>query len=206
MRWYQKFQSVFLKYIRDRKEDPRITEFLKSTLANISGLVVEVGPGAGTNFKYLASGIQWVGIEPNREVNNLLIQEAKKYGLSNIKVVNSNAEKMEVPNNSCDVVLATRVLCSAGNPGEVVKEIYRILKPGGKYIFLEHVAAPQGTIHRFIQNIFNPLNRIMVGNCHINRENGKIIERTGFSNLSLSCERAMSSIGPLPYIWGVAIK
>lgn len=206
MNLYTKFQAALLKKLNEKPEDSRIVEFKQETFSELTGVVAEIGPGAGINFRFFPKNIQWVGIEPNGEIVEALRAEARRYEMQDIKIVTEVGEKLPLENNSCDAVIATRVLCSVNEPKQVVSEIQRVLKPGGKYIFVEHVAAPRGTFHRFCQNIITPVNKILNGNCHINRETLKTIEQAGFSQVTVHERISKSPLGPMPYIWGIAVK
>ena len=83
------------------------------------------------------------------------------------------------------MVVSTLVLCSVANPEATLQEIHRVLKPGGRFIFLEHVAAPEGSGLRRLQNLAQPAWTTMADGCHPNRETGVSLERVGFESLAL---------------------
>lgn len=206
MKIYAKLQAALLKKLNEKPEDSRIVEFKQAIFSELTGVVAEIGPGAGINFRFFPKNIQWVGIEPNGEIVEALRAEARRYEMQNIKVITEAGEKLPLEDNSCDAVIATRVLCSVNEPKQVISEIQRVLKPGGKYIFVEHVAASPGTFHRFCQNIITPVNKILNGNCHINRDTLKTIEQAGFQSVDVNQGMTQSPLGHMPYIWGVAQK
>ena len=206
MRLYQKFYARLLKKWSDRPEDPRIVAFKREAFGSLSGTVAEIGPGAGTNLKHLPTGIRWIGIEPNALANDTLRAEAQRQGLYNIEIHNTAGEHLPLADNSADVVVATRVLCSVDNPTQVLAEIHRVLKPTGKYIFVEHIAAPRGSGLRALQNLINPFNRLFVGNCHTNRETLATIRAAGFASVSVQEDKIKLSGIPYPHIWGSARK
>ncbi|MBX4204796.1 MAG: class I SAM-dependent methyltransferase [Candidatus Doudnabacteria bacterium] len=191
---------------KDEEEDARSLGFKQKYFSQLSGKVLEIGPGAGTNFKYFPKEIHWIGIEPNEVINQELIKEAQRQGLTNIEIKNSQAEQLPLESDSCDAVIATFVLCSVLDQKKVLAEIFRVLKPGGRYLFIEHVAAPRGSLLRLYQNAANPFHRLYAGNCNINRETAKYIQATGFKNVSITEGKEKLFLLPWPHIWGVAEK
>jgi ubiquinone/menaquinone biosynthesis C-methylase UbiE len=180
--------------------------FKRELFKNIDGRIVEIGPGTGVNFQYLPTSIDWVGIEPNEAFFDSLKGQARERRIS-AHILKGDASQIPVDDNSTDAVLSTLVLCSVGDPAKVLAEIKRVLKPGGKLIFLEHVAAPKHTSLRMAQNIFNPLNRIAADGCNCNRETWSYLKQAGFSELEISPVR-MKGVLRLhsPHIMGYAIK
>jgi len=180
--------------------------YKKDLFQNIQGSVVEIGPGTGVNFKYLPPGINWTGIEPNGAFNEILRTRAKEKGIT-AELLTGDAFQIPLPGNSADVVLCTLVLCSVKDPAKIIDEIKRVLKPGGKLIFIEHVAAPKHTGLRVVQNIFNPVNRIMADGCNCNRETWTYIREAGFTQLQLSHQQMHGTFKFFsPHIMGYAIK
>jgi len=206
MKLYEKIQTGLLKRLRDKELDERLEGFKSSAFANLFGTVAEIGPGAGTNLKYLPKNIKWIGIEPNAEANKVLKEEIQKEGFTDTQIINGVGEKLPLADNSCDAVVGTLVLCSVNVPEQVLSEIKRVLKPGGRYIFVEHVAAPRGSILRFCQTLMNPFNMLFAGNCHVTRESLETIKNSGLVNINVSRGDARTMIGPLPLIWGSANK
>lgn len=173
---------------------------------DLTGTVVEIGPGTGINFNYLPFGITWLGVEPNEGFHRILLTQAKEKGIQ-ATLLSGEADHIPLADNSVDGVICTLVLCSVMDPLATLREIKRILKPGGKLIFIEHVAAPEGTTLRFAQNFLNPLNRAVGDGCNCNRETWASIQQAGFTKVELLHFRLK---GPLkvhaPHILGFAVK
>lgn len=156
--------------------------------------VLEIGIGVGPYLKYYASaGMRVIGIDPVRQMEKYARAAAEAAGLppSNFQFMNAVAECLPLSDASVDAVIGTQVLCSVKDLDRSLKEIKRVLKPGGKYLFMEHVAAKEGTVVRFNQNILNPLHRAVYLNCHLNRETLRHIKGAGFSSVkaSMTCEK-----------------
>ena len=185
-------------------------EFVKcrqSLLSNVSGTVLEIGPGTGDNFAYLSSGITWIGIEPNPYMHPYLIDKAGKYGI-NPDLRRGYAERLATESSSVDAVVCTHVLCSVAQPSTVMSEIIRVLKPGGKFLFVEHVAGRKGTFLRFVQRLIRLVWGIFADGCHLDRETWDMIENAGFESVTYGLFRmSPRAICPVnPHIYGTAIK
>ena len=177
-----------------------------SLLSNISGLVLEIGPGTGINFNFLPGDITWMGIETNPAFHRLLLEAAKGGGIA-ATLLPGDAGHIPTPDNTFDVVFFTLLLCSVEDPAAAVAEMKRVLKPGGRLIFIEHVAARKSSGLRLIQEIVNPVNRIIADGCNCNRETWTIIEHSGFSRVDVQHLRVKGALPfHAPHIMGSAVK
>ena len=187
-----------------RHYDGLFADRKRSLLSEVGGTVVEVGPGTGTNFRYYSRNIHWIGVEPNRYMHPYLQRAAEAAGLP-AEVLLGRAENLSLPDESADAVVATAVLCSVRDPRRALKEIRRVLKPGGRFIFVEHVAAQRGTALRRIQRIVQPLWSCMADGCHPDRDTGELISQAGFR--PLVSDAFSLPLGPVaPHIAGVAVR
>jgi ubiquinone/menaquinone biosynthesis C-methylase UbiE len=107
---------------------------------------------------------------------------------------------------SVDAVVSTLVLCSVAHPEDSLQEILRVLKPGGKFVFIEHVAAPGGTRLRTFQNLIQPLWTLVGDGCHPNRETWEIIAQAGFASVEIEHDRYLGGGLVAPLISGTAVK
>ena len=184
------------KVVGDRK---------RSLFTNLHGNILEIGPGTGVNLAYFPRDIHWIGIEPNPFMHSYLQKEAQSLGLNNIDLRTGNAERMDVEENSMDAVVSTLVLCSVPNLAAILQEVLRVLKPGGRFLFIEHVAATKGTLLRYVQSGIRPIWNVIGDGCNPDRETWVALENAGFANVNYEHFAAPLPIIS-PHIIGVAIK
>ncbi|MPZ86267.1 MAG: methyltransferase domain-containing protein [Actinophytocola sp.] len=100
-------------------------------------------------------------------------------------VLAGRAERLSLPDGSVDAAVATFVLCSVTDQRAALAELFRVLRPGGRYVFAEHVAARPGTWLRRGQNACAFCTGLFSGSCRPNRESLAAIERAGFDVVEL---------------------
>lgn len=171
--------------------------------------LLEVGCGTGTNFKFYPPGCRVTCVDPNPNFEKFLIKSiAENRHLQFERFVVAAGENMRpVANGSMDVVVCTLVLCSVQNQEQVLREACRVLRPGGAFYFMEHVAAEHSTWNHFWQQVLDPVWYLLFDGCTLTRESWKALERAGFSQLKLQHLTAPLS-WPLvrPHILGYAVK
>jgi SAM-dependent methyltransferase len=167
--------------------------------------VVEIGAGAGANMRYYKAGSRVVAIEPNPMMHPYLRRSAGRHGVDlDIRAI--QGEAIDLPNESAAAVVSTLVLCSVTDPQRVISEIRRILKPGGKFIFLEHVAAPEGSLlARWQQWLHRPWHYLSEG-CHLHRSSHRLVAEAGFRQVEMDCFNLDPALPFRPHIFGTAIR
>lgn len=163
-------------------------------LGQLSGRVLELGAGRGANFPLLPADVDWLGLEPANRARRRLARRGHR-------VLAASAEAIPLDDDSVDAVLATVVLCSVRDQDRALAETARVLRPGGRFAFFEHVAAPRGTWFRRAQQLAAPVNRALDHGCHPARETWQALERAPFSELALR----WYARGRTPYIAGYAV-
>lgn len=173
---------------------------------DLTGTVVELGPGAGANFRYFQPGVRVVGIEPNAYMKPYLAAKADEHGLD-FELVQGFGEDIQMPDSSADAVVSTLVLCSVFHPERVFHEIHRVLKPGGRFVFIEHVAAPQGTLTRRCQQWIKPVWTYLGDGCCPDRETWRLFDEAGFTDVHLEDRRIRVGLPLIArHIVGYAVK
>ncbi len=153
-------------------------------LATVPSTVVELGPGAGANLRYLPPGTRLIAIEPNRRFHAVLRRRAAERGIE-LDLRGLAAEAIDLPDASADFVFTSLVLCSVSQPDAVMREVLRVLKPGGRFACIEHVAAPPGTVLARVQRgVARPWRWLFEG-CDLCRDTGGTLRRAGFSRVDI---------------------
>jgi SAM-dependent methyltransferase len=183
--------------------DNLVADRKRALLSGVGGTVVELGPGTGTNLRYYSPGVHWIGIEPNPYLHPHLRRAAGDARLQ-VDIRQSYAEHIDLADDSADVVVATAVLCSVTDQIQSIREIRRVLKSGGRFVFLEHVAADRGTSLRRIQRAVQPFWGCLADGCNPARDTGEAIAGAEFK--SIDVEAFKLPLGPVaPHISGVAV-
>lgn len=173
-------------------------------LRDLRGTVLEIGPGGGPNLTYYAADVRWIGIEPNPYMHDALRAAAAAQGRT-VDLRLGHVEALPVDDASVDAVVSTHVLCSVHDLGRGLQEIRRVLVPGGKFVFLEHVAAPRGSGLRRVQNVLQPAWSWIGDGCHPNRETWAALEAAGFRKVVME-HFALPLPIVAPHIAGYAVN
>jgi ubiquinone/menaquinone biosynthesis C-methylase UbiE len=185
-----------------------LREWRSELVEQVGGRVLEIGAGTGANLAFYPKSVDTlVMVEPDPAMRNQLQKVRHISRLKNIEIAAGTAENLPVADGSFDFVVTSLVCCSFRNLEAGLLEIYRILKPGGKLVFLEHVAADEGCRKRAWQEFFNPLWRRVMGNCNLNRDIESAIVSTGFRIAQIKRESMCTSVTIVqPTIRGIAEK
>jgi len=168
--------------------------------------LVELGSGTGENMRYLRKGTHLIAIEPNIHMHDNLRKAADKYGI-HLEIKLMVREAIDLADESFEFVMSTLVLCTVKDLEECLKQVKRILKPSGKFVFIEHVKARENSVLASIQNLLHRPWHYCFEGCHTNRDIQPYIESAGFSDLRVKTYNLYSPIVPIiPQIRGVAIK
>ena len=186
-------------------EERHYAALRRRTVGGLGGAgktVVELGPGAGPNAAYLAPGTCWVCIEPNRHFHRYLEKAAAAHGLV-LDLREAIAETLPLPDGSADAVVCTLVLCSVDDAAGVLREAQRVLKPGAPFVFVEHVAAQDGSRLRRVQRGLRKPWGLLADGCDPARDTEAAIHAAGFGRVEV--ERLRLPLGLIrPHIAGRA--
>lgn len=200
--------AFFYDRVMAKTEAACLRQWRRELLGEVSGEVLEIGAGTGANISLYPERVsRLIMTEPDRHMRRRLEQKLARLDSQKLGVSAGSAEQIEAADESFDYVVTSLVCCSVADLNASLREIRRVLKPGGGLVFIEHVAAPAGTSRRRWQNRINPVWKIFMGNCHINRETEQAILGEGFEIVRIERE-SMRKAPPVvrPTIRGIAIK
>ena len=164
--------------------------------ADLPGTVVELGAGTGANMRYYPAGTRLIAVEPNPPMHGPLRDAASRHGVD-LEIRAVGAEDTGLADGSIDAVVSTLVLCTVDDPAAVVAEVRRILRPGGRFLVLEHVAAPDGSPLARLQRGLRSGWRWAFEGCDLRRHTGELLADAGFSDVALERYRAGSVFLPV---------
>ncbi|XP_054831689.1 putative methyltransferase-like protein 7A [Eublepharis macularius] len=171
--------------------------------------LLEIGAGSGANFEFYPAGCRLICNDSNPYFNKFLSKSLSQNPHLQLEsyVVAPAEDLQQIPNASVDVVVCTLVLCSVDCVERVLKEVLRVLRPGGAFYFMEHVAGAPSSWSLFWQQIYDPAWQVLTDGCHLARETWTDLEKAGFSELKLWHTRAPLKWHPTqPHIIGYAVK
>lgn len=157
-------------------------------------VVVEVGMGSFPNALYFGSAaapsqLDIIGVDPNDSMEKYAQESAEKAGLlaagrgNSVRATHGVAEALPLADASADAVVCTLTLCSVLDPAVAVAEVKRVLKPGGRFLFLEHVLSETDAAFATEQKMFTPMQVARADGCHLDRRTLETIKAAGFASL-----------------------
>jgi ubiquinone/menaquinone biosynthesis C-methylase UbiE len=146
-------------------------------LAGARGAVLEIGGGTGANLAHYRNVDRVIVVEPDPFMRKRLDQKLADARVP-VEVSAAGAETLPFPDGSFDTVVSTLVLCTVPDQEVALDEVRRVLRPGGRLLFIEHVRAA-GSTARW-QDRVEPLWGRLLGGCHPNRDTVAAIEEAGF--------------------------
>ncbi len=140
----------------------------RDIIGQTSGKVLEIGAGTGLNLPYYPDGVDLTVEEPDSDMLKILRPKVHQRGIKLIEAPINDLIFSEVQPASFDYVVSTLVLCSVPDLAESLRAISKLLAPGGRFMFVEHVVTPGA--YEFIQRIVTPAWKRVAGGCHLDRD------------------------------------
>lgn len=187
-------------------EEACLGQWRTDLLKDLSGAVLEIGAGTGATLALYPKTVNRIVMcEPDPHMRRKL--EAKSGTAANVEIYDSSIQDLFFKENSFDAVVCSLVLCSVPDQQAALAQIRRVLKPGGRLVFLEHVAA-EGKPNRLKwQRRIEPVWKHLMGNCHLTRRTEAAIEAAGFRIERIQRESMRKALPVCrPSIRGVARK
>jgi len=178
-------------------------------LAGLSGRVIEVGAGNGLNFGHYPPEVtQVVAVEPNPLLRRVAADAASRAPVP-VEVTDGTADRLPAADAGFDAGVASLVLCSVPDQPAALRELYRVIRPGGELRFLEHVQATTPGLRRVQRALDATFWPIICGGDHLGRDTAAEIERAGFRTERLDRLRFPDSrltMPSTPHILGQASR
>ena len=174
--WGRGFAAIYDWFLKG-SEEAGLTDMRRDLLATASGDVIDIGAGTGVNLELFPDSLgRLVMAEPSPHMAKHLRQRAEDAGRS-VEVVEAPAEALPFPDDSFNFAVFTLVLCTVDNPEASLAEAARVLRPGGRLLFLEHVRSESPKLARWQDRFERPWHFFAVG-CHPNRDTAAAIRRS----------------------------
>lgn len=153
-------------------------------LADLNGDVLEIGCGTGLNFPYYPASVQTlVASDPNPGMLAIARKRLQDLPFAT-ELVETGGEALPFGCDRFDAVVSTWTLCSIPDSAAALAEIRRVLKPGGKFAFVEHGLSPERSVQVW-QNRLTPIQKRLADGCHINRDIAELVRAADFAIASL---------------------
>ncbi len=182
----------------DKMLDNRDTERWRlKAMDGLAGVVVEPGFGSGLNVPHYPDDVTKVyALDPATVGRSL---GAERIAASDVEIEFVGLDGQEIPleDDSCDAALLTFTLCTIPDPSAALREIERVVRPGGRLHFVEHGLSPDDSIAKWQRRI-DPVQKRLADGCHLTRDAPALIEAAGFA--LDRCERSYAK-GPKPWTW-----
>jgi ubiquinone/menaquinone biosynthesis C-methylase UbiE len=158
---------------------PMVQARRRALVPQARGKVLEIGMGTGRNLPFYDRSqiTQLVGVDPALQMHSLAQRRSAQAGLD-VELVGLTAERLPLPDESFDTVVCTYTLCSIAHPVAALREVWRVLKPDGQFLFCEHGRAPDASVARW-QTRIQPLWTPMMGGCHLDRDVPALLREAG---------------------------
>jgi ubiquinone/menaquinone biosynthesis C-methylase UbiE len=177
MGFYQDFILPHLVNLAMRNR--QLIPYRERVIASAQGRVLEVGIGSGLNIPFYGAQMrELIGLEPAPRLIAMAHEAGARTALP-VKLIEGTSEAIPLECASIDTVVSTWTLCTIPDVVGALREMRRVLKPGGRFLFAEHGLAPERNIQRW-QNWLNPAWKRLGGGCHLNRAIDRLIEDGGF--------------------------
>ncbi|HWB68619.1 MAG TPA: class I SAM-dependent methyltransferase [Solirubrobacterales bacterium] len=172
--WGRGFAALYDRALQ-ATEEAGLRDMRSSVLADAGGRTVDLGAGTGANLGLFPAAVEELTlVEPDPHMLKSLRAKVLEQGLE-AEIVPAGAEDLPFADDSFDTAVFTLVLCTVPDPAKALAEAARVLKPGGKVLFIEHVRSEKPALARWQDRFEGPW-RFLGDGCHCNRDTIAAIE------------------------------
>jgi len=159
--------------------DPALVQMRADALRDAHGETLEIGFGSGLNLEHYPAAVsKLVAIEPNDGMLVRARERIARVGFP-VQVIQATAESLPLPERSVDTAVSMLTLCSVSDPDQVLEELHRVLRDGGRLLLMEHGLADDGGVARWQHRLDWLQSKIACG-CHLDRPMLRLLQRRGF--------------------------
>ncbi|HEU5116978.1 MAG TPA: class I SAM-dependent methyltransferase [Isosphaeraceae bacterium] len=204
MGFYSRF--VFPRLCDWAMSNPRMGTLRSEVLADVGGEVLEIGFGTGLNLAHYPEHVRRITtVDPNPGMNKLATKRIAGSGIHVDKRI-LGSESMPFNEGTFDCVVSTWTLCSIPEVEKALAEVYRVLKPGGRFVFLEHGLSDDLTVQKW-QHWLNPIERLLADGCRLDLDVDAVLRSQPFHEVVVErfeMERVPRIVGTM--YRGVGVK
>jgi ubiquinone/menaquinone biosynthesis C-methylase UbiE len=177
--WGRGFAAIYDRGLK-ATEEAGLREMRRETLTAASGRTLDLGAGTGVNAGLFPAAVsELVLVEPDPHMLKQLRAKLERSG-EGMAAIQAPAERLPFADSSADTVVFTLVLCTVPDPSAALGEAARVLRPGGKLLFVEHVRSRDPNLARWQDRLEKPW-RFLADGCHCNRDTVALIEASPFN-------------------------
>jgi ubiquinone/menaquinone biosynthesis C-methylase UbiE len=189
------YSKLVLPYLTDFAMRDKVATARRSQLVpGADGIVLEIGIGSGLNLPFYSSAVRLLyAVDPSPQLLAMTRKKVERLAFP-VELRCESAERLSLDGRSVDTIVMTWALCTIQNPARELREMGRVLKPGGRMIFVEHGLSPDSGVRAW-QNGLNPIWSRVTGGCNLNRKIDDLLVSSGFNIVEL---RTAYLPGPRP--------
>ena len=185
--------------------ESKVLPYRRMTAGRCEGHVLEIGAGTGANLSVLQHTSSITAVEPDRYMRRKLRSTARNHNML-VNISSCKGEGLSFPDDHFDSVFTTLVLCMVDDVEAVISEAYRVLRPGGKFYFYEHVVS-KAPLGKGLQKLLNPFWRWVTTGCHLHRDIRRQLNDSQFQTVNLrEFSLSLGIVIRIPNIVGYAVK
>ncbi len=177
MGWYER--RVLPRLLDLTMRHRRLAAYRRRVIAAARGRVLEIGVGSGLNLPFYGPAAERIcGVDPSPSL--LALAQARGAGSARpLLLIRAAAERLPFAAGAFDTVVMTWTLCTVADPAASLRELKRVLRPGGRLLFVEHGLAPEPGVERW-QRRLTPYWKRIGGGCHLDRKTDALLRAAGF--------------------------